>query len=118
MIGLTWRTARHQGHWDAADSKSDELIRTWGMTKDEASDPSRQKPSYLCVLLKTAKNAPAGVLFMDSSAKDAFGRNDDEVKALAERLAKKCEMMGFQQALENVVVELRKYDTGGIQIHA
>jgi hypothetical protein len=87
------------------------------MTQDEASDPSRQKPSYLCVLLRTTKGAPIGVLFMDSEEQNAFGENEEQIRRLADLVYGKCKTVGFQQGLEDVVTELRKYNTGGIQIH-
>jgi hypothetical protein len=117
MIGLTWRMARHEGHWNADARTSEELIRNWGMTRDEALDSSRQKPSYLCVLLRTTKGVPIGVLFMDSEEPKAFGDNEDHIQTLAEQIYGRCKAVGFQQGLEQVVAELRKYNTGGIEIH-
>jgi hypothetical protein len=117
MIGLTWRMARHEGHWNADARTDEDLIRNWGMTRDEALDRSRQKPSYLCVLLRTTKGMPIGVLFMDSKEPNAFGDNDDQIQQLAGQIHARCKSVGFQEGLEHVVSELRRYNTGGIQIH-
>jgi hypothetical protein len=86
------------------------------MTQDEAGDDSRQKPSYLCVILRTAAGAPMGVLFMDSEKENAFG-NEGGTQDLDDKILRKCDDAGgLRQGLENIVVELQKYRVG-IEIH-
>lgn len=115
MMGLAWRTKTHQGHGDAAATKHEDLVRYWGMTEDEARRRSRQRASYLCVMLETATGDPTGILFMDADEKYAFG-DQDHIRELACRICAKSKTVGFQDGLEKVVEELRKY-RAGVEIH-
>jgi ubiquinone/menaquinone biosynthesis C-methylase UbiE len=66
IIGRAWRLYEHQGEGTAAHSKED-LVREWGMTDEEAETHSRQRPAYICAVLKEPRGLPLGVLFLDST---------------------------------------------------
>jgi hypothetical protein len=114
IIGRAWRLHEHQGEGTAAHSKED-LVREWGMTDEEAETHSRQRPSYICAVLKEPGGLTLGVLFLDSTEREAFG-NSDRAVALAGALALKAERVGFTEALQKVLNELSKYSTA-IRIH-
>ena len=86
------------------------------MTDEEAETHSRQRPAYICAVLKEPRGLPLGVLFLDSTESEAFG-SSDRAAALARSLALKAEMVGFTEALQKVRNELSKYSTA-IRIHA
>jgi hypothetical protein len=52
------------------------LIREWGMTDEEAESHTRQRPAYICAVLKGPRGLPLGVLFVDSTEPEAFGSKD------------------------------------------
>jgi hypothetical protein len=85
------------------------------MTDEEAESQTRQRPAYVCVVLKHSKGLPLGVLFLDSTRPAAFG-DSQRATELASSLADKAEKVGFTEALEKVLNELGKYSTA-IRIH-
>jgi hypothetical protein len=85
------------------------------MTDEEAESHSRQRPAYMCAVLRDQKGLPLGVLFVDSTERAAFG-SKEQAAILAGSLALKAEGVGFTEALQKVLNELGKYSTA-IQIH-
>jgi hypothetical protein len=114
IIGRAWRLNEHQGEEAAAHSK-EALIREWGMTDEEAESHSRQRPAYMCAVLRDQKGLPLGVLFVDSTERAAFG-SKEQAAILAGSLGAQSGGVGFTEALQKVLNELGKYSTA-IQIH-
>jgi hypothetical protein len=114
IIGRAWRLREHIGEEQAKHSKED-LVREWGMTDEEAEAHSRQRPAYICAVLKDDNGLPLGVLFLDSKASAAFG-SKNQAEILAGSLALKAKKVGFTAALQKVLNELSKYSTA-IRIH-
>ncbi len=115
IIGRAWRLRQHMGEEDARHSKEDP-IRVWGMTDEEAELHSRQRPAYICAVLKEESGLPLGVLFVDFTQQAAFGGRD-QAAALAHSLALKAGSVGVTEALQQVLNELSKYSTA-IRIHS
>jgi len=80
IIGRAWRLRTSIGVGNAQHT-GEELITLWGMTDEEASDTSRQKPSYLCILLRSRNsNIPYGLIFVDSESQNYFGDSEEAQK--------------------------------------
>ena len=114
IIGRAWRMHEHDAE-DRAKHSKEELVQVWGMHDEEAQTYSRQRPAYVCVILRDDKLSPLGILYMDSTTDEAFGNRQGSIE-LAEAIAEKGKCLGLNQALSNVVSELRKYGAG-IRIH-
>jgi hypothetical protein len=74
IIGRSWRSGKSHGTGDAfgARASSETLIEEWGMTRDETHGVLNSRPSCLSVLLRV-DSVPVGILYIDSTARDAFG---------------------------------------------
>jgi len=114
ILGRSWRLVTSLGEGaalqlsssnapgvDAYESKITALVTEWGMTRTDAVAAlvSRDRESYLCILLvpsKASARAPAGVLYLDARPINTFGdrfaatqlatslENEPAVKALAD----------------------------------
>jgi hypothetical protein len=104
----------HDGE-DRAKRSPAELVEIWGMHEEEAQTKSRQRPAYICAILRDDQLSPLGILYMDSTEDAAFGDHQGPIE-LAKAIAEKSEFLGLNEALTNVVRELRKYGAG-IRIH-
>lgn len=75
MIGQAWRMERSVGTGRAVTASS-QLIEHWGMNPNEANDQTHLRPGVICVILRH-EGVQVGVLFIDSTDENAFGRNRD-----------------------------------------
>ncbi len=114
IMGRAWRMRADDAEAQVAHTK-DDLVRAFGMHLEEAETKSRQRPAYISVILEDEKKSPLGILFMDSEKAGAFGEKDHAIQ-LAADVERKCKYVGLNEALANVVSELRKYDAR-IRIH-
>ena len=120
IIGRAWRSSQNMGE-DDVQANFNDLMENWGMTCEEARRQSRQRPSYICSILRetnaddAGKTAPSGLpialLFADSTAKSAFG-NKREAEELAGRIVETASQNGLQQRLKALCDELNKYSAG------
>lgn len=78
IVGRAWRSSRNQVQGDIP-VEAVELVELWGMTAQEARAAGQGRHSCLAVPL-LAGPAPIGVLYMDATAINVFG--DDENDAL------------------------------------
>jgi hypothetical protein len=114
IIGRAWRLGTSMGRGNAVDAIGD-LIERWGMTYEEANKSrSRANPADLCIILRNQdEGIPIGLLFIDSSQKDAFGANVDPTPTIstantvATDLGKTTEAVALASALARAVVPLR-----------
>jgi len=77
MIGRVWRSRiseiqRFKFVANTTVVDQNELIRVWGMSRREARTAAEGRPSFLCVMLKTAEGDPVGLFYMDSKNSTAF----------------------------------------------
>jgi len=112
IIGRTWRMEQHLAEGEAADTRED-LIKLWGMTQGEATEPTRQRFSYICCVLRETSSsaqegAPIALFFADSTAKNAFGNEAalEAAKIAAAAAVQSHLLMSKIQALRN---ELKTY---------
>jgi hypothetical protein len=120
IIGRAWRLRQNMGE-DNVQKNFAELMENWGMTCEEARRQSRQRPSYICSILretnagaagKTASSGlPIALLFADSTEMSAFG-NKSEAEQLAGRMVEIAFNNGLQQRLKVLCDELNKYSAG------
>lgn len=118
IIGRCWRTRESIGEGDAVrvggklDPKAAvyALTREWGMTKAEAENSRRARPSVLCVLLLAPgeANVPVGFLFMDSEQPYIFGQDTEQASDFAKSMEKKEGVVALAKAVERAMEELRK----------
>ncbi|PTS75003.1 hypothetical protein DBR17_16315 [Sphingomonas sp. HMWF008] len=76
IIGRSWRSGKSHGTGNAfgALASTETLIEEWGMTRDETHGILNTRPSCLSVLLRV-DSVPVGLLYVDSTTRDAFGDN-------------------------------------------
>jgi hypothetical protein len=107
IIGRSWRSGKSHGTGNAFGSgaSTDTLIEEWGMTRDETHGVLNARPSCLSILLRVGA-VPVGILYIDSSDRDAFGDT-----ASAERLVTALEtdtmVVDLAQAVERTLAPLR-----------
>jgi hypothetical protein len=105
IIGRSWRSGKSYGTGNAFGNltSEDALIEQWGMTRGETHGMLKSKPSCLSILLRSG-GAESGILYLDSSDKDAFG---DDAQGLAETLEKSPQIAELAAAVERALAPLR-----------
>lgn len=120
IIGRSWRSGQSHGTGDAfgGDTSVNTLIEMWGMTTVEASGSALEKHSCLSVILKSGE-LEWGILYIDSSTKEAFGDNDKAL-AFAKELEENPKVIKLAEAVERALAPLRAagpdLDLRGIQL--
>ena len=88
IIGQSWRSNESLGRGTAVSGMGPsptpgdreraikELIRRWGMTEEEASQASRERPATLSVMLRHDGQSH-GILYIDSKNENAFGADSE-----------------------------------------
>ena len=86
IIGRSWRSKMSHGTGNAfaGAGSVQALVENWGMTEEEAHGQVNDRPSCLSVVVRH-QSLPMGILFIDSTQKDAFG-NDQVALALAKKI--------------------------------
>jgi hypothetical protein len=107
IIGRAWRTGVSHGTGNAFGSTASEesLVEEWGMTREETHGVLNSRPSCLSVLLR-AGGIDVGILYIDSSAKRAFGTND-EASTYSLALEQKPLVVELAAAVERALAPLR-----------
>jgi len=77
IIGLCWR-ARENQIQGAVPTDSQDLVRQWGMTHEEAVASGGGRQSFLALLLRDESDTVVAILYMDSTEKDAFGADSGD----------------------------------------
>ena len=78
IIGQSWRLEELLGRGEAVAAHADketairDLVRSWGMTEEEAAHAAYERPATLSVLLRH-DGQMHGVLYIDSKHENAFG---------------------------------------------
>ena len=88
------------------DPATRELIKDWGMFKDEAEAGARGHPAYLCVILWN-NGLPEGLLFIDSPIQNAFG-NDATALDVAKTIEQDQRVLSLARALGDEMKRLRE----------
>jgi hypothetical protein len=85
VIGRAWRLQKSIGRGRAISGSdaSNQLIMYWGMQPGEAKGETHPQPANLCVILidAQANDTRVGLLYIDSTAPDAFGINPPSTPA-------------------------------------
>lgn len=108
IIGRAWRSGKTHFTGDAFNEGETEqaLIENWGMTREETKSNLGARPASLSILLCDEEGIPVGVLFVDSTEKDAFGR-PGEIDVLVDELAGSRETKALEKSVAAVVAALR-----------
>jgi hypothetical protein len=81
VVGRAWRLGRSVGSGTAVSGPdaASQLIMHWGMQPHEADDQSHLRPANLCIVLVNDQDddSQVGLLYMDSTAENAFGVDRD-----------------------------------------
>jgi hypothetical protein len=104
IIGRSWRLGESMGRGIAVvpgPTGVRGLIENWGMSHKAALSQSRRNPADLCVILRSDVDGqvPIGLLYIDSTAPDAFGRNPDHDSEVANDIARALEQHEDVRAL-------------------
>lgn len=110
IIGRSWRLGESMGRGIAVPPGPDglrELIEHWGMSYTDAITQSRRSPADLCIILKSESDGqlPVGLLYIDSTAENAFGKNAEEGEdsVVANDIARKLEIHCDTKALASAI---------------
>jgi len=109
VIGRSWRLSESIGEGNAfAENKGEErtLIEHWGMTREEVAGRGHNSPAYLSILINGDDGYPIGVLYIDSSATEAFG-DDEKATKIAEAIQASEEGKALAEKLSKVMAPLR-----------
>jgi hypothetical protein len=107
IIGRSWRSRTSHGTGDAfaGIGSVEALVENWGMTEEEAQGQVSGRPSSLSIIV-SHENIPVGILFVDSTKKDAFG-DDNEATEFANRIAESDSVHRLGKALAMTLAPLR-----------
>lgn len=107
IIGRSWRSGKSHGTGNAFGSSpsAETLVEEWGMTREETHGVLNEKPSCLSIILR-ADDVAVGILYVDSSEKNAFGDSETAQKlALALEDMPACKKLAA--AVERALTPLR-----------
>ncbi len=114
IIGRCWRIKESTGEANAvrvgvAKNAVDTLTRYWGMTKAEAENTRRTRPSVLCTLLfaPDETRVPVGFIFMDSEHKEVFGDDAEKATQFAKLMEKDDAVRALAKAVGKAMEDLR-----------
>lgn len=107
IIGRSWRSGKSHGTGNAFGelASTETLIEQWGMTRDETHGILNTRPSCLSVLLRV-DSVPVGLLYVDSTARDAFG-NNEAAQGLATNLEAEPLLATLAASVERALTPLR-----------
>lgn len=108
IIGRAWRLGESMGRGIAVapgPSGVRDLIENWGMSYQAALVQSRRNPADLSIILRDQSdgNVPIGILYIDSTASDAFGRDAGNDSKVANQIAVALEQHALVQILTQAV---------------
>jgi len=106
IIGIAWRSgvSRIEGR---VPTEPTQLIREWGMSREEAAAAGEGRRSFACAVLRDEDSTPLGIFYMDSTQEEAFGREDAEKNRLVKTIAEGCKSCGLTSALSKLNQDLR-----------
>lgn len=104
MIGKVWRL--RQSETQGSVKTREDLVANWGMTSEEAKLATRDRKSFLCVLLRDDKESLLGTFYMDSQPENAFDIPGEEAATLHEFIKEQCKDKGLVEALAKIKDEL------------
>lgn len=99
LLGQAWRLEENKSEGSVPKDVK-QLIRGWGMTKEEAEAASGRQ-TLLCYLIKAKNQSPIAALYLDAEQENAFGDRENMQKLIQEidRAVKK---YGLDDALDRV----------------
>jgi hypothetical protein len=110
-MGRAWRIGMSLGEGNAFSpgTPEEQLVKEWGMTREEAQSASRtSRPADLCVLLRSQAdgNVAVGVLYIDSTRELAYG-DDRAATEVAGLLEGEPEVINLANAVARTMAPLR-----------
>lgn len=106
IIGKAWRLGKPitQGQ---VSTNSEDLIKDWGMTRNEATIAGVSRQSLSCVMLRDKSTLPVGIFYMDAEEKDAFAINGLKSEELHKLISSICIEKKLTETLAKLSEELR-----------
>ena len=102
ILGKAWRTGK-SFTVESVPTTEEELIRDWGMTKEEATAAGRGRESFSCVILYSEENTPVGAFYMDALKEKAFGgMGSSELDQFHKNIILACKKSGLIAGLDNI----------------
>lgn len=101
IIGRAWRLGRSD-YDGAVTTNVDDLIKTWGMTHDEAVRAGRGRRSFAVILLRDASGGYSGLIFIDATPERLFGTHT------VETLEKRVNTAAMANGLSDAVAEIKR----------
>jgi len=118
IVGLTWRL--EESSFECAEFTEDDLIRKWGMTRDEAKDTSKKKSVLLSFVIKNDQGLPLAVLYADAADSKLFDPDRsttlkplETFKHLEAKVFEFCKNRGLTdslQKLEDARIKIKQMD--------
>ncbi|MCA1288171.1 hypothetical protein [Salipiger bermudensis] len=107
IIGQSWRMATSEGTGDAfsAAGSVEALVKDWGMTLEEAQGQVSGRPSCLSIIMQHS-GAPVGILYLDSTERDAFGA-DGDITQLISRIEQSQSFKDLASAVASTMAPMR-----------
>ncbi len=104
IIGRAWRLSKSDYDGDVT-TNVDDLIKTWGMTHNEAVRAGRGRRSFAVILLRDASSGCSGLIFIDAVQKGLFGADRNEA---IQRLESGLNTAATTNGLSNDLAEVRR----------
>ncbi len=107
IIGRSWRSSMSHGTGDAfaGIGSVEALVENWGMTQEEAQGQVSARPASMSIVIQH-QNIPVGILFVDSTEKNAFG-DDTKATKRANEIADSLPVQRLGEALARTLAPLR-----------
>lgn len=106
ILGKAWRSGE-SFTVETVPTTEEELIRDWGMTKEEATAAGQGRKSFSCVILYNEENTAVGAFYMDVLKEKAFGAMEcSELDQFHKNIILACEKSGLIAGLDNISREL------------
>lgn len=104
FIGFTWRSKKSQS-MSSVSTNEDNLLREWGMTRDEIRNFVKPKKSLTAIAIGSD---PAALFYMDSDIQNVFGIDEDQSAKddLHEKLLRACDHQALTKAVDDMVRRL------------
>lgn len=106
IIGRAWRLGQHQAEGEVP-TDPDQLIRSWGMTREEALRAGHGRQSFACIVLWDKEGTAVGMLYLDAVTRNAFGASDAIRQQLYTKIVDACGQRGLPDAIAKIVRTLR-----------
>lgn len=124
ILGRAWRLQKSEHEpsvptWTEENEDGlRELIREWGMTREQATSSASGRKSFVCVLLEDAEDTPVGILYLDAEEEKAFVFDEKNPDLVIDRLEESPHVKALGRAVGRVHAEIAKVGPGLRLLHS